>query len=241
MKPIFVVGICVLVYVNLSAIEYISHRWFMHSHESSTHPLLWKLFKIESEAHEAHHRSVRSNMTLDLDNKRDKAAGLFFHYDIGVMYGIILYIVFTLQFKMFKFEISSRNVIILCVAIVFAYSVAWNNLHPLIHDEHTVILPGTKGVTNRYQGTLASFLPQFWVEWIIANHSNHHFQKQNADENKCNYNIILPLFDHIMGTYKSSRCFDNTEFCKTADVVSCDKPKGCFSVDGLKLKVDFSS
>ena len=29
---------------------------------------------------------------------------------------------------------------------------------------------------------------------------------------KCNYNIVLPGMDYIMGTYKN--CVDNTEFCK---------------------------
>ena len=76
-----------------------------------------------------------------------------------------------------------------------------------------------------------------WFDWMMLNHAQHHAVKGPS---KGNYNIILPGFDYLMGTHNKPPCFDNTEFCEDSDLGACDKPKGCFSVEGTKLKVNFS-
>ena len=53
-------------------------------------------------------------------------------------------------------------------------------------------------------------------------HATHHLQKGN----KKNFNIVLPGFDVLMGTYQNN-CYDNTEYCKTANDDRCAITASC--------------
>ena len=63
--------VSILVYVNLSATEYVSHRWIMHD----------KYFKYYHDDHMRHHTTVLPDMTLDVSSLEDKHSGLFFNYE----------------------------------------------------------------------------------------------------------------------------------------------------------------
>lgn len=224
-----------IVYLNLTAMEWFVHRYVMHAYDRPKIPILGRVIQKESDSHWEHHRSVRSDMSLDLESKTNVHAGLFFHYNVAFMFTIILGVLLSIQFKVFKLEMKPRNVILLSFFITMSYSFLWNCTHARLHNEHDIIISGYDGVTNRYQDVVVNFIPKVWFDWMMVNHSMHHAVKGKS---KGNYNIILPGFDHLMGTYHSN-CFDNTEFCKNSDLTSCDKPKGCFDVNGTKLHVTF--
>ena len=184
-----------IVYLNLSAIEYVSHRWIMHSHEDSSLGLFWKIFGKEATDHQLHHTTVQSDMTLDVSSLEDEKSGLFFHYEGTFIYFIAFYVLFTVQFKLFKIKMRRKPKIVLILLIVFFYSMLSNSLHLEMHDEQGIILPSTHGVSNRYQSIVVKLIPRFWLDYIVENHNNHHRYKSTT-----NFNFILPFFDHVMGT-----------------------------------------
>lgn len=198
MKIPIQVTLFIIIYLNLSAIEYVSHRWVMHSHKDKTPVLLWNIFGKEATDHQLHHTSVKSDMTLDLSSLEDEKSGLFFHYEGTFLYFIVFYILFTIQFKALKINMRSIHKISMVLVIVFLYSMLSNSIHLEMHEEHNVILPSTQGVSNSYQNTIVKFIPAFWMEYIVENHNNHHRYKSTT-----NFNFILPFFDHVMGTYAS--------------------------------------
>lgn len=180
--------IIVLIYVNLSAIEYISHRWIMHNSS-----VLTRHFQEE---HDLHHITVKPDMSLDVSLLEDKQSGLFFHYEGTFMYAIVLYVLFSIQFKYLKINIGQKQKIYLILLIVISYSLIANSLHLEMHDEKDIILSSTRGISNTYQNTVVKYIPSFWIKYIISNHHSHHRYKSTT-----NFNFILPMFDHVMGTY----------------------------------------
>lgn len=223
-----------VVYGNLTAMEWLVHKYVMHGYDRVNFPVVGGLIQNESFAHLAHHQEVMSDMTLDISGKDNKHKGLFFQYEATFLFTVVLYVILSLQFKVVGLTIKPITTIGISIASTIGYSFLWNNFHSLLHGESDIIISATQGVTNRYQNSVVSWVPKIWFEWMMYNHAQHHAVKGVS---KGNYNIILPGFDYIMGTYNKPPCFDNTEFCKGSDLKACEKPKGCFSVHGTKLKV----
>ena len=228
----------IIVYCNLTTLEWFVHKYVMHGYDRINFPVIGKLIDNESSSHLAHHHEVLSDMSLDIQEKEEteKGKGLFFHHEATILFTVVLYVFLTIQFKLFKIKTTPKIVIGISLFSTIGYSFLWNNFHSLLHGEHEIIIPGTEGVTNRYQDYVTPFIPSFWFDWMLFNHAQHHAVKGKS---KGNYNIILPGFDYIMGTYNLPPCFDNTTFCESSDLKSCDKPKGCFKVENKKLSVTF--
>lgn len=225
-----------IVYANLTKMEWLVHKYVMHGYDRVNLPMVSNLIQNESEAHWQHHHEVKSDLKLDIDHKKNKHKGLFFHYKATVLFTFILFVTLSLQFKLFKLEYSRKVTATIALLSTIFYSFLWNNFHALLHGADHIILPGTEGVSNKYQNKVVHWIPGFWFRWMMLNHAQHHAVKGRS---KGNYNIILPGFDYMMGTYNTPPCFDNTKFCKQSDIGACDKPKGCFEVVGTRLQVDF--
>lgn len=234
-KLLNILTICVIVYVNLTTMEWIVHKYVMHGYDRPGIPILGDLIENDSALHWAHHREVLGDMTLDAEtNDAEKHRGLFFRYKATIKFTVIIFVLLTLQFKVFKMKIPPGTTISIALVSTLGYSFMWNNFHAALHGAHDIILPGTTGVTNRYQKHALDWVPRFWFEWMMYNHAHHHAVKGIS---KGNYNIILPGFDYVMGTYNKPPCFDNTEFCKNEDLKACDRPKGCFVLEGKTLNI----
>lgn len=236
-SPKNVLGISAIVYVNLTAMEWMVHKYVMHGYERHNFPIIGRVIENESQQHWAHHHEVNSDMTLDIDQKEHRHQGLFFQYKATIFFTGVLYALLTLQFKAFQLEVSPAITAAICVTCTLVYSFLWNNFHALLHGADDVFLSYRNGVPNTYQNTVVDWFPKMWFDWMMYNHAQHHAVKGKS---KGNYNIILPGFDYIMQTYNQPPCFDNTTFCENSDLGSCDRPKGCFTVDGRKLKTNFS-
>lgn len=226
--------VCLLVYVNLTTLEWVVHKYVMHGYDRPNMPILGALIENESALHWAHHREVLSDMTLDLRTNEVTHRGLFFRYQATVTFTVFIFALLTLQFRLFKMRVSPKTTALITLASTLGYSFMWNNFHASLHGEHNLILPVSSGVTNRYQKHILNCIPAYWFKWMMYNHAHHHSVKGVS---KGNYNIILPGFDYIMGTYNKPPCFENTEFCEGEDLKACDKPKGCFKLEGKALRL----
>lgn len=226
----------IVVYTNLTTLEWLVHKYVMHGYDRVNFPIVGRLIGHESDAHWEHHQEVKSDMGLDIQKKEEKHKGLFFRYKATIIFTFILFGILSLQFKLLKLNISQKTTVAISFFSTITYSFLWNNFHALLHGADDIILPGTVGVSNKYQNNVVHFVPRFWFNWMMLNHAQHHAVKGRS---KGNYNIILPGFDYLMGTYNQPPCFDNTEFCKDSDLGACDKPKGCFKVKDTKLQVTF--
>ena len=230
--------ICFIVYIDLTAMEWLVHKYVMHAYDRPGLPLVGALVEKESSQHWAHHREVLSDMTLDIETKKDKHQGLFFRRKATTFFTLVIFALLTLQFKLLKVHSSAAITALISLVSTVGYSFLWNNFHALLHGESDIIISGTDGVTNRYQKYVLPFVPGRWFEWMAYNHAMHHAVKGTS---KGNYNIILPGFDYVMGTYNHPPCFDNTDFCKDEDLKACDKPKGCFKIDDKRLGIYYPS
>ena len=227
-----------VVYANLTTLEWLVHKYVMHGYDRINFPVVGRLVEYESSLHLAHHHEVNSDMSLDIEDKKDQHQGLFFKYKATALFTVVLYVLLTLQFRTLKLDVNPKVTAAIGLISTITYSFLWNNFHALLHGADDIIIPGTEGVSNKYQSTIVNWVPKVWFEWMMYNHAQHHAVKGRS---KGNYNIILPGFDYVVGTYNVPPCFDNTEFCKDSDLGACDKPKGCFSVEGTKLKVAFKN
>lgn len=236
MAPTSILLTTLVVYANLTTLEWLVHKYVMHGYDRVNFPIVGKLIKNESEAHWEHHHEVNSDMSLDIEEKEQKHKGLFFRYKATVTFTAVLFVILNLQFKALKLNISHKATAAISVFSTITYSFLWNNFHALLHGADNIILSPTKGVPNNFQNKIVRWVPKTWFNWMMLNHAQHHAVKGRS---KGNYNIILPGFDYVMGTYNRPPCFDNTEFCKDSDLGACDKPKGCFSVEDTKLQVNF--
>lgn len=230
-----IVLVIFVVYANLTALEWVIHKYVMHAYERVHFPFVGDIIKHESDAHWEHHHEVKSDMSLDIEHKEEQHKGLFFRYKATFILTLVLFVVLSLQFRVLNTKHTS-NQLIFAIALfsTLTYSLLWNNFHPLMHGTDEIVIPGTIGISNKYQNHIASWIPQVWFEWMMYNHAQHHAVKGKS---KGNYNIILPGFDYIMGTYHSPPCFDNSQFCTNEDLNACNQPKGCFTITDRSLKL----
>ena len=115
-------------------------------------------------------------------------------------------IVFTILNRLGGFNYTTYVIALLSFIISLTYGILWNTFHQKFH------------LVRLNYSWLDSF-PSFdtiadltcensCVKWIYRNHIIHHLDKGD----KCNFNIILPGADFILGTYRS--VIDNTRYCK---------------------------
>lgn len=227
----------VVIYANLTTLEWLVHKYVMHGYDRVNFPIVGKIIDKESSLHWDHHHQVMSDMSLDVEGDlKPNFHGLFFRYKATMIFTIILFVILSIQFRALKLGVSCKVTAFIGLSSTIIYSFLWNNFHALLHGANDVIIPGGEGVSNKYQNTVVNWVPKIWFEWMMLNHAQHHAVKGPS---KGNYNIILPGFDYLVGTYRIPPCFDNTEYCVSSDLQSCDKPKGCFRVDGTRLHADF--
>jgi len=156
-----------------------------------------------SQSHLNHHKTVLNDGTV-VSNSH---IGMIFSWlpatVIMSIYGTVLF--YSLS-KALTTNYSLKIIIIMSVVISVFYGIIWNTVHPAFHD-----------IKLKY--SISEGFPSFDIPqnikknpiliWLWKNHICHHLNKGN---NKCNYNIILPFADFIMGTYENK--IDNVDYCK---------------------------
>lgn len=179
------------IYIHLivSNIEYIGHRFIMHSSNN-----------IYGDAHLNHHKNTDKNMTLmnreRLEYKENGTLENLIFEPLEMT--ILLILVYCFSYLFYIFTPVKLNIyfIVLLPFIYYIYVLMiWNSIHPYIHKkcgrDYTIVsLPCN---IIEYMVKNSSFL-----QWLIENHKKHHIYK---GDKKGNWNVSLPGADFIYNTY----------------------------------------
>ena len=179
-----------LVYVVWSCLEYVAHRYLMHSSRSL--PFATR--------HLLHHVATRSNMTLNKQHPGYATLGeeenlCFSGWESLAMYAIGLVMVIPCVAAVGAPLRSSITLwtALFAVCLAFYTNITWNTIHPLVHGESP-----TKC------GPLVIRSPRVihgsWFTWLQQNHRAHHAIK---GPRKGNFNVTLPGADFLFGTYRT--------------------------------------
>lgn len=204
-----------LIYAYISFMEWFMHKYIMHgdAERLGKIPLIGFYLEETARDHKKHHQQILMNMDY-VDPKLIDG----FSWQITVIF-------VALMFPFLKLLTSGDNYVLLAVsvALCIGYCFLWNTIHNSMHNTietmkisrgvPSVIIDDTPFKNNALYNTL------------YVHHAMHHLQKGDP---KYNFNIILPLFDHLLLTKKYGPCFDNTQYCKREPDYRCKQTvKGC--------------
>lgn len=197
-----------LIYVMLSCVEYILHKYIMHCDRNSAIvkmikkiPFIGNMFYVTCDRHIEHHLDVKKNMHIDVPSSE---AGLYMGWEVTTYFAPIMIIVMTISRYVSKFNISNKMVCVISLITSFIWSYIWNKVHVEMHNlENKYSIK--KGP---YDGGLLDL--NSITRILFTNHANHHIKK---GEKKGNYNVILMGADEWFNT--NNKTTDNSEYCKT--------------------------
>lgn len=195
------VKVLVLYYTILSFTEWFLHKNLMHKGSDNLlakkiqdiHVMIYKY--SASDKHEDHHKNVENNGVV-----HDQEGLYFLKMDV-IFLILIVYILYISLSKLLINGLSKRHYIIMVIIVtltIISYYLIWNILHPRYHRFNDSY--NENGIIEN--NCIYKYLEKY--------HMLHHF---NKGEEKCNFNIILPGADFIMGTYKG--CLDNSKLCNS--------------------------
>ena len=166
------VVLLVIIYITISFNEWFIHKYIMHN--------TW-LYQNKLDRHIDHHKDVKSDMSVTSDD------GMSFRFvDSCIPLVACLSICIKIATRASGIDMKNKHILPMCIMIIFIYKTLWDYLHFKIHKREP------------YNKIYEYILPKTYIDWVCKNHTMHHKIK---GKQKGNYNIILPLFDHIMGTY----------------------------------------
>ena len=190
----------VIIYIIISFIEWFFHKYLMHGDPTSLRkiPIIGKTLSQIAIQHNAHHKQILMDMHYIKDDITDG-----FHW----FETFLVCIIFTIFVKLFTTINDNKIILFITVSMTICYCFLWNTIHNKMHYT-------TKTITIK-QGVPSIILDETIMKnplyrYLYINHGIHHLQKGE----KYNYNIILPLFDHIFFTKKTGQCFNNESYCK---------------------------
>ena len=211
------VSCIILMYVVASLFEWVLHKHVMHGNPNTLKkiPIFGNLMASVARDHLQHHKHVNIDMTLREDTK---TKGVYFQWVTTLVFVLLIY---------GFLKCSVPLPIVLVIISVSIHNLLWNNWHTRFHQyQHQIgVLDGLPKLSIFPLGPIYNYL------WIY--HAIHHSQKGE----KYNFNIILPMFDHIFGTLGPKYCIDNTEYCKNnpRDNRCRQKQKYCFTTQDIKI------
>jgi len=189
----------ILIYLLISFIEWYIHKNCMHENDNNLLITMFdKLYYFFYSAdfrksHIDHHINTDNNGHID-DDEGATVRTSYKYINLllpWIPYCLITKIIFNYSLKTYSYFL------LLFFIIAWIYEILWNCFHLKYHRWED---------NYNEEGIIEN---NFIYKYLEKYHMIHHY---NKDDNKCNYNIILPIMDHIMGTYRG--CVDNKEFCK---------------------------
>lgn len=191
----------IIIYFLISLLEWYIHKNLMHKGNkniftSLINKIYFFIYKVHHSTTHLKHHNITQN-----DGKVENDEALFFDkfHKFLLPFPVII-IIYLLNKYLLNYTFLFNNLILYFILLFFIswfYEILWNKIHSKIHKWK-----------NHYNKN-GIFENNFYYKFLEKYHMIHHYNKGN---NKCNYNIVLPGIDYIMGTYKN--CVDNTEFCK---------------------------
>lgn len=207
----------IIIYIIVSFIELFLHKYIMHGDPKILIkvPILGKLLSETAKSHHDHHKQVLMNMHYIDQNTTNG-----FKWDTTLMLGAIFWIFFTVLT-----DIKNKYIILtICTFISVIYSFLWNTIHNQMHFA-TKTITISEGVPSLILDRYIMQNPLYRA--LNINHGLHHLQKGQ----KYNYNIVFPMFDHLMFTKKYGKCFNNVSYCKKNKDFRCKKQIGCIVLE----------
>jgi len=191
-------------YIIISFLEWYIHKYLMHRSDNQlinkvNHGFKQLYYKIhgsqQDEAHINHHQNVHNNGDVTVVDDD----GMFYHWahiPLTTVVGFAIYYAVTKSFG-YTHKVKEYAIIFGCFGgISYLYYILWNILHPSYHRY---------GEYAKYEFIRNNSVYKYLEKY----HMIHHL---NKGDNKCNFNILLPGFDHLAGTFRWS--VDNNEYCK---------------------------
>lgn len=205
----------IFMYIIISFIEWFLHHYFMHANGSLESIL--KTFNINiKNSHIDHHKETRIDQSVPHNCTEEGLVFDIMNNEILIILLLILLssYLFWLLFPNFKKSFSLLFILIITFIISISYTYIWNSIHTTYHKHYININKPLKNNSNMtIYSPLHFFIPDQKsniYKYLYWYHTLHHL---NKSKEKCNYNIICPLFDFIIGTYKSK--VDNTKYFST--------------------------
>ena len=190
-------------YILVSLIEWTLHYFVMHFNEPAKGILE---YLNTSKSHIEHHKKTNIDQSLTDDYSEES---LVFNFILLENYAI-LGVVFVLVYLYWRFfpgfkKYSLALVFVFVSFVYFFYLYLWGSIHSYYHKRYVDSNKPAKNDPNMIvYCPLKFFKPDEEnpvYKYLFWYHTLHHLTK---GVDKCNYNIICPLFDFIFGTYKSN-------------------------------------
>jgi len=183
------VGFAVGAYVLASFLEWYIHKELMHATTG------WA-YRHVGRSHIAHHSDTREDMSLKSSDRPQTAhnpPGIHIPYTDTVM----LMLAYTLGLVGLNWlcgtQLRYTVLVFISVCAILAHNFVWN----CVHCEGHCSKPQYRDGVPRVDG----LMPAAVHDYMVWYHKMHHLSR-NATH-KCNYNIVLPGADWLLGTYSS--------------------------------------
>tara|TARA_B110000285_G_scaffold117504_1_gene133186 strand:+ start:154 stop:840 length:687 start_codon:yes stop_codon:yes gene_type:complete len=189
----------ILIYLLLSFFEWYIHKNFMHKNDNNLFITMFDKIYIYIYSNDFRKSHIEHHKKNNNDGNIDNDEGATFSSSYKFITPLLLIIPYYLVTKIiFNYSVKTYSYFLLLFFIIaWIYEILWNCFHLKYHRWEDNF--NEKGIIEN----------NFIYKYLEKYHMIHHF---NKSDNKCNYNIVLPGMDHIMGNYKG--CVDNKEFCK---------------------------
>jgi hypothetical protein len=184
-KNLDLLNFIMLIYIFISILELLVHKYFMHSDKGK---FISKYFADTYTSHINHHITVEPDMTL----RTKDSSGLFMQWSEYGFMSLGIFIITILSKTISNYRISLFNCGIIALINAYLWSYLWNKIHNKMHYHNSdfTIKDGP------YDNNLVNM--DFIKNMLLDNHTKHHMLK---GDNQCNYNVILLGADEWFNTH----------------------------------------
>ena len=201
-------------YALISAHEYVTHKYLMHLEFNwpdtavELKQIIRQVTGIEKPelpetGHVEHHAETYDDMTLKNDERwRRTPVAKALDHDVwrGTAFNWENFLIVSLTMPVYVLPTywsmgwSVPETLAIFFPCLLLHMLVWNALHPPMHG-----LPRVPAHVGPPSFVLAdALLESPYGKWIYLNHMGHHVLG-----GKCNYNVVCPMMDHVLGTYVS--------------------------------------
>lgn len=204
MDPCLLLAQALVLYALVSGLEWFVHARIMHgdAEQLARAPLIGAALARTAAEHVSHHMMVGADMLLVAP---PEASHLTFGWASAAA-GALALGALMLASGLY----SPCTVAWLAPASAALFMYVWNCWHVRFHGEDRRVAL-RQGPPNRPELPAGGLL--YRALWKY--HAVHHTQKGL----KCNFNIVCPGFDWLMGTM-GSRCYDNRQYCRASSATA---------------------
>lgn len=190
----------ITIYIILTFTEWYIHKNVMHKSDCKIGGFLNYLYYLfYNEKHSTNH--INHHSIMDPNGKIvEEDSGMYFHIYSSLFLIPTTFIMYYIISRLINNKHTYNEYIIILIVLSIlslSYYKIWNIIHPKYH-RYNDTYNENKFIENN-----------FIYKYLEKYHMIHHL---NKGDNKCNFNIVVPGADFIMGTYRG--CVSNKEYCE---------------------------